>query len=102
MTTAGAIREGFACRLCWRITFAVFVLILMVESLLLVPSAIRFERVELDRMVERAEAWIEPMLGFRRGGEVQGYLLGKPVAPDEFEKTYVDARAGKSGSVRKD
>src|SRR3989304_4109224 len=29
----------------------------------------------------------EPMLGFRRGGEVQGYLLGKPVAPDEFERS---------------
>ena len=49
------IREGLACRLCWRITFAVFVLILGVESLLLVPSAIRFERLELDRMAERAD-----------------------------------------------
>lgn len=61
------IREGLACRLCWRITFAVFVLILGVESLLLVPSAIRFERLELDRMAERAEGWIEPILTRSRG-----------------------------------
>ena len=56
MKKAGSkIGEGLGCRLCWLITFAVFVLILGVESLLLVPSAARFERVELDRMAERAE-----------------------------------------------
>ncbi len=61
-----AIREGFACRLCWRITFAVFGLILGAESVLLVPSAMRFERVELDRMAERTEGRIEPLLALSR------------------------------------
>lgn len=74
MTMAAAIREGFACRLCWRITFAVFVLILVVESVLLVPSAIRFERVELDRMAERSEGWIEPLLTLGRGNEDRNTL----------------------------
>ena len=66
MTTASEIREGLACRLCWRITFAVFALILVAESVLLVPSAFRFERLELDRMAERSEGWIEPLLALGR------------------------------------
>ena len=70
MTLAGAIREGLACRLCRRLTFAVFVLILVVESALLVPSSIRFERIERDRMAERAEIRIEPVL--RLGGDRTG------------------------------
>ncbi|MBI3375436.1 MAG: EAL domain-containing protein [Betaproteobacteria bacterium] len=80
MTTAGTIREGFACRLCWRITFAVFVLILVVESILLVPSAIRFERLELDRLAERAEGWIEPLLALS-GGDADTNALARDLAP---------------------
>lgn len=73
--TVRKIREVLACRLCWRVTFAVFMLILGVESLLLVPSAIRFERVELDRMAERAEGWIEPLLTFGRGDADRNALV---------------------------
>lgn len=61
-TAVLAIRETFACRLCWRITAAVFALILVIESLLLIPSGMRFQQLELDKMAERAEAWIEPLL----------------------------------------
>ncbi len=50
------------CRLCWRVTLAVFVLILVVESALLVPSAQRFERVELERLADQAVVAVEPAL----------------------------------------
>ena len=56
------LREMLGCRLCWRVTFAVFVLILVVESAILVPSAQRFERNELDRMSDGAVIAIEPAL----------------------------------------
>lgn len=49
-------------------------LILVVESVLLVPSAIRFERVEVDRMAERSEGWIEPILTLGRGNEDRNAL----------------------------
>lgn len=80
MTLADAIREGFACRLCRRITSAVFVLILVVESALLVPSSIRFERIERDRMAERAEVRIEPVLALG-GGETDTNALARDLAP---------------------
>lgn len=41
---------------------AVFVLILVVESAILVPSAQRFERNELDRLADQAVIAIEPVL----------------------------------------
>ena len=56
------LRDLFACRLCWRITSAVFVLILIVESAILVPSAQRFERSELGRLADHAALAIEPAL----------------------------------------
>ncbi|MBI2752050.1 MAG: EAL domain-containing protein [Betaproteobacteria bacterium] len=57
----------FACRLCWRITAAVFGLILAVESAILVPSAMRFERTELERLALRAKTSVEPVLGVGPG-----------------------------------
>jgi diguanylate cyclase (GGDEF)-like protein len=41
---------------------AVFLLILVVESFILVPSAQRFERSELDRLADRAVITVEPAL----------------------------------------
>lgn len=50
------------CRLCWRVTFAVFVLILVIESLLLIPSARRFEDEALRRLAGEAALLVEPVL----------------------------------------
>jgi diguanylate cyclase (GGDEF)-like protein len=55
-------RELLGCRLCWRVTMAVFALILVVESVILIPSAQRFERTELDRLADHAVIAIEPVL----------------------------------------
>jgi len=52
----------FSCRLCWRITFGVFTLILVIESVLLIPSAMRFEQVELERLAARTQQTVEPAL----------------------------------------
>jgi len=57
----------FACRLCWRITLAVFALILVVESVLLVPSAQRFERTELEHLAAKAQVSVEPTLAIGPG-----------------------------------
>jgi len=46
------------CRLCRSITFAVFVLILAIESVILVPSALNFYRHELDRLEQKAVAMV--------------------------------------------
>ena len=63
-------RELLGCRLCWRVTLAVFALILVVESAILIPSAQRFERNELDRLADQAVIAIEPVLLV--GGALQG------------------------------
>lgn len=62
MRTLSKLREMFRCRLCWRVTLAVFALILAVESAILVPSAQRFERNELDRLADHAVIAVEPAL----------------------------------------
>lgn len=46
------------CRLCRSITFAVFVLILAIESVILIPSALNFYRHELDRLEQKAVAMV--------------------------------------------
>lgn len=71
MELRSRMRELFGCRLCWRVTLAVFALILVVESAILIPSAQRFERTELDRLADQAVIAIEPVLlvgGALRGG----------------------------------
>lgn len=55
-------RRLFACRLCWRITLAVFSLILVVETAILVPSAMRFRESELHRLAAIAETAVESLL----------------------------------------
>ena len=67
MSLKKSIREGAGCRLCWRITFAVFALILVAEVAVLVPSLYRFQRVERERIASRAQAGIENFL-LRAGG----------------------------------
>ncbi|MGE3693565.1 MAG: hypothetical protein AB7F98_19490, partial [Novosphingobium sp.] len=62
MNIANSIREGVRCRLCWRITFAIFVLILVAEAAVLLPSVHRFQRAERERIAERAEARVENLL----------------------------------------
>src|SRR3972149_924842 len=56
------LRRALGCRLCWRIALAVFGLILFIESLILIPSAMRFERVELGRLDNVAATAIETVL----------------------------------------
>ncbi len=55
-------RNLFQCRLCWRVTFAVFALIMAIEGVILVPSAARFKQVELERLAHEAQIMIEPIL----------------------------------------
>jgi EAL domain-containing protein (putative c-di-GMP-specific phosphodiesterase class I) len=61
----------FECRLCVTITMGVFALILVIESVLLVPSSIRFQQVEQERYAERIHLMVEPalMLGAGLSGD---------------------------------
>jgi EAL domain-containing protein (putative c-di-GMP-specific phosphodiesterase class I) len=65
------------CRLCWRITLAVFALIFIVESVLLIPSAQRFKQVEIERLATRTQSTVDAalMLGLGLSG-------GGPLARD--------------------
>jgi diguanylate cyclase (GGDEF)-like protein len=62
MRTVSKMRELLGCRLCWKVTLAVFALILVVESAILIPSAQRFEKNELDRLADHAVIAVEPVL----------------------------------------
>ncbi len=62
MRNSAAPETLLACRLCWRVTLAVFALILAVESVILVPSARRFEGEQLRRIADEAIIAIEPTL----------------------------------------
>jgi diguanylate cyclase (GGDEF)-like protein len=59
----------FACRMCWKIAAAVFTLILAVESMILIPSAQRYEREALRLAGNRAIIAIEPTLAASGYGE---------------------------------
>lgn len=72
MRTISTLRDVLGCKLCWRVTFAVFALILVVESAILIPSAERFERAELERLASHALIAVEPALlvgGALAGGD---------------------------------
>lgn len=79
MHTLRQLREALSCRLCWRITLAVFALILVVESAILIPSAQRFERVELDRLADHAVIAVEPALLVGGAGQLKeiGAMVGQ-------------------------
>ncbi|MGQ0509627.1 MAG: putative bifunctional diguanylate cyclase/phosphodiesterase [Betaproteobacteria bacterium] len=73
------LRDALACRLCWRITLAVFALILVVESAILVPSAQRFVHTELDRLADHAVIALEPALLMGGAGQIReiGAMVGQ-------------------------
>ena len=89
-------RTALGCRLCWRIALAVFGLILFVESLILIPSAMRFEQTELGRLDHVAATAVESVLmlypqrdgieairlGFGRVVGAMGVLGLAALAPD--------------------
>ncbi len=58
----GRFNELFACRLCWRVTLAVFALILAIESVILIPSAQRFEQNALAQLADAAMVAVESAL----------------------------------------
>lgn len=60
--SGGLFPRVLSCRLCWRVTLAVFTLILVIESVLLVPSAHRFEQAELRRLGDVIVAAVESRL----------------------------------------
>lgn len=62
------IRPFFACRLCWRITFAVFALILVVEAVILVPSAHQFTANERQLLANQVQILVEPLLARHPAG----------------------------------
>jgi len=51
-----------ACRLCRSVTYSVFLLILIIESIILVPSALNFEHTELQRLEDKATAAVRAAL----------------------------------------
>lgn len=55
-------RQLLGCRLCWKIAACVFLLFLTIESLILVPSAQRFETAMLAQRINAAIITIEPTL----------------------------------------
>ncbi len=57
-------RTMTACKLCWSVTFSVFLMILAIESIILVPSALNFQRNELARLEERTIGMVESALRF--------------------------------------
>ncbi len=73
-------RNLIACRLCWRITFVVFGLILAVESAILIPSALRFQTSAHERLAHAAQVTVEPVLMLGSGLNSTG-LLTRDLAP---------------------
>jgi diguanylate cyclase (GGDEF)-like protein len=72
MRTISTLHDVLGCKLCWRVTLAVFALIMVVESAILIPSAERFERTELERLADHALIAVEPVLlvgGALAGGD---------------------------------
>src|SRR5260221_853269 len=63
------------CKLCWRISFAVFALIFAIESLLLIPSAQRFRKTERQRLAGEAQIVIDPILMHVRVEQLSSNLL---------------------------
>ncbi|OGA14337.1 MAG: hypothetical protein A3H32_04935 [Betaproteobacteria bacterium RIFCSPLOWO2_02_FULL_63_19] len=55
-------RAALGCRLCWTITGAVFAMILIIESLILVPSARRFESEALRLLAVEAQGAVDAVL----------------------------------------
>ena len=67
-------RPLLECKLCRSITFSVFVLILAIESVILVPSALIFYSDELRRLEEKAIATVGAALTIDSGSLSPAYL----------------------------
>ena len=67
-------RAMTTCKLCWSVTFSVFLMILAVESVILVPSALNFQRNELMRLEERAIGMVESTLRFGHSPQPRSQL----------------------------
>jgi len=79
MPTLNSWRDLISCRLCWKIAFAVFTLILAVESVILIPSYQRFERSMLRQIADAAIIATEPTLA-ASGYGTHRELLARGVA----------------------
>ena len=79
MPTMSSWRDLISCRLCWKIAFAVFTLILAVESVILVPSYQRFEQNRLRQIADGAIIATEPTLA-ASGYGTHRELLSRGVA----------------------
>lgn len=53
------LKSSARCKLCWRITFAIFASILLIESAILVPSALRFVEADADQLRDSAISAVE-------------------------------------------
>ena len=73
--TQRSLREMVSCKVCLRVAGAVFLLILAVESLILIPSALRFRDQEWLRLAELARATVELPLGEYGTGPMLGERL---------------------------
>ena len=69
------LREIVSCKVCLRVAGAVFLLIVVVESLILIPSALRFRDQEWLRWAELARATVELPLGVYGKGPMLGDRL---------------------------
>ncbi len=70
-----SLRPFLTCRLCWGITIAVFLLILIVEIAILIPSTRSFEQAERARIAERAQIQVDAKLE-GAAGRPQAALAG--------------------------
>lgn len=77
-------RRLWACRLCRSVTYSVFLLILAIESVILIPSALNFRSNAVRMLEQHAAAIMQPLAAFDG-------LLKKP---QELERALRRASAG--------
>ncbi|MEO8166234.1 MAG: hypothetical protein ABI619_12645, partial [Betaproteobacteria bacterium] len=46
----------------WHISVALFIIVLVLESTMLIPAGLQFQRTQAERLAERAQSQIEPLL----------------------------------------
>ena len=90
--TRRGLREMVSCKVCLRVAGAVFLLIMVVESLILIPSALRFRDQEWLRLAELARATVEVPLGVYGSGPMLGDRL--PLALGHHKVLRIGALVG--------
>jgi EAL domain-containing protein (putative c-di-GMP-specific phosphodiesterase class I)/GGDEF domain-containing protein len=91
-------KKKFRCRLCVKITVGVFALILAIESILLVPSAWRFEETETERHAEHIRLVVDSQLILGPGLSGEGPLtrdLAAIAAQHQLEGLNVSLAGGR-------